>query len=150
MYSNPAAHCKIGARTMKDCRPLGCQGYHGPLKFWHISWPYLNRGDRLCQPNTDGPPDFFYLPTALLWRPRITEVVCMLNLITWYFWTRRTLGGQLSPYATESKNLSLHSTKCATVTNKLFDWTLLILRFLIFWNGRAKILTSLYFRLDAT
>ena len=45
--------------------------------------------------------------------------------------------------------VSLHSTKCATVTNKLYDWTLLI-SWLIFWNGRAKILASLYFRLEAT
>ena len=35
--------------------------------------------------------------------------------------TSDSLGGQLSPYATESKNISLHSTKYATVTNKLYD-----------------------------
>ena len=36
-------------------------------------------------------PRILDLPTALLWRPSITGVVCMLKHITWHCWTRQTV-----------------------------------------------------------
>ena len=53
-------------------RPWVCRMCHGTPRFWQISWPYFNQGDRLCPPNyywhtrifrrSDGPEsDQFYV-----------------------------------------------------------------------------------------
>ena len=107
--------------------PGAARGYMAPSYFGRSVNPtYLKRGVDYAHQTLTVPSDFrpSYGPAmeTEYYRGSLyvkTYHVTLLN-------TSNCLGGQLSPYATESKNLSLHSTKCATVTNKLYDQTLLI------------------------
>ena len=102
--------------------PGAARGYMAPSYFGRSVNPtYLKRGVDYAHQTLTVPSDFrpSYGPAmeTEYYRGSLyvkTYHVTLLN-------TSNCLGGQLSPYATESKNVSLHSTECATVTNKLYD-----------------------------